>query len=227
MKRLFLLGAAVLAISVSPAAASTVSFTFPSVVNGPFDVVVKAQNLFTGRDTTTDIIISYGFNVTVGDPSIVSFLSATSGPLFDPATSEPGTRVFAAASGQHGFGIEPGVVEPLTLATLHFSVLRSGTANILISSDLSNPFQGLQFLNAPFQEPIAGTISATATATAPVPEPGALLLSGISLLAGSLWRFKRKVDRAGLSLSGLTASPPARGDAALRTSRKGRGARSA
>jgi hypothetical protein len=189
-KTVILLTTAWLAGIGSVASASTISFVAPPTVSGPFDVVVRAQNLFTGRDIATDLIISYGFNVNVSNPAILSFLGATSGPQFDAATTEPGTDVFAAAFGQHGFGIEPGLAEPLTLVTLHFNATGSGPATIFITSDLSNPFQGLQFVNEPFQEPIAGTIAETIAAS-PVPEPATILLTGVGVLAAA--RRRRRV----------------------------------
>ena len=182
MKTLVLLAAAMLTAFGSSAAAATISFTSPTLVSGPFDVMVQARNLFAGRDTSTELIISFGFNVGTSEPSILSFLGATSGPLFEAATSEPGTNVFAAASGQHGFGIEPGATEPLLLATLHFNTIGSGPANIVIASDVTNLFQGLQFFNPPFQESITGTLPVTAAAVNTVPEPATLLLSGIGLI---------------------------------------------
>jgi hypothetical protein len=166
---------ALLAIFGSPAAAATITFTTPGAVSGPFDVTIHAQDVFAGRDSS-DLLISFGFNVAVSDPTVVSFVGATSGPLFDAVTTQPGTMVFASAFGQNGFGVEPGVTEPLVLATLHFAAVGAGAANILITSDLANLFQGLQFLNEPFAESIAAP-------TTPVPEPATLLLSGIGLLA--------------------------------------------
>ena len=97
MKRFILAAVAILAASGSPAAAATITFTAPAVVSGPFDVLVRAQNLFAGRDPATDILISYGFNVGV-TPGVLSFLGATSGPLFDKATTEPGTNVLGRRS---------------------------------------------------------------------------------------------------------------------------------
>jgi hypothetical protein len=188
MKKLVLLAVTLLATCGSPVAAATISFTAPAVVSGPFDVLVRAQNLFAGRDPSTDIAISFGFNASTSNPSVLAFLGATSGPLFDPVTSAPGTNVFAAASGQHGFGIEPGATEPVLLATLRFNAIGTGPANVLISSDLTNLFQGLQFFNAPFQESIAGTLPVSAGAASAVPEPATLLLSTVGVIVLMMMR---------------------------------------
>jgi len=177
MKRLIVLAAAMLIGVAHVTSASTIAFTAPTAVSGAFDVVVQARDLFVGRDATTDLLIAYGFNVTVSDSAILQFVGATSGALFDPATTEPGTNVFAAAFGQNGFGIEPGIAEPVTLAVLHFTALGPGPASILVTSDVSNPFQGLQYFNAPFQESIVGTVSVTT-----LPEPATILLMSVGLL---------------------------------------------
>jgi len=174
----------------SSARASTISFSTPGVVSGPFDVIVSAQNLFTGRDTTTDAVLAFGFNVAVSDPTKLSFTGATSGPLFDAATALPGTNVYALAS---GFGILPGTPEPITLVTLHFNVIATGLANILITTNLANLDQGLQFFNAPFAESIAATIPVEAAA--PVPEPTTLVLSGIGLVGLATGRLRQRQRR--------------------------------
>jgi PEP-CTERM motif len=191
MKRILLLVAIAVATLTfgSTASAATITFDSPSVVSGgSFDVVVEASDLFAGRDPKTDGILGFGFNVDVSDPAKLAFTGATSGPLFDAVTTQPGTDVFAAAS---GLAIFSGTPEPIVLATLHFNVLAPGTSNILITSDLSNLFQGLQYFNEPFAEAIAGTLPVTAAATT-VPEPTTLLLSGIGLIGmASLRRLRR------------------------------------
>lgn len=190
MKRLVFLGVALLAACGPPASASTISFTAPALVSGPFDVVVAAQSVFAGRDPL-DLVISYGFNVGISDPSILAFLGATSGPLFDPATAPPGTDVFGSA---RGFGIDSLVAEPLTLATLHFNATGAGLASIVISSNASSAFQGLQFLFDPLPGPIAGTVSVAARSAAAIPEAGTFLLIGVGLAGGSgvLRGFRRR-----------------------------------
>jgi PEP-CTERM motif len=185
MKKLLLLVATFVATVTftSSASAATISLSNPGVVSGPFDIVVTATDLFAGRDVTTDGIVSFGFNVVVNNPNVLTFVGATSGPLFDPVTSAPGTGVFASAS---GFGIFPSTPEPLVLATLHFDVLKPGMSSFTLQSVLSNAFQGLQYLDAPFAERIfvgSGVVNV-------VPEPATLVLS-LSGLIGLVAARKR------------------------------------
>ena len=71
-------------------------------------------------------------------------------------------------------------------------MIGSGPASIVISSDLSNLFQGLQFLNTPFQESIAATLPVTASR---VPEPATVLLSAMGLVGVlSRRRSRRSLD---------------------------------
>lgn len=188
MKKLLLLVATFVATVTftSSASAATISLSHPGVngvVSGPFDIVVTATDLFAGRDVTTDGIVSFGFNVNVSNPNVLSFLGATSGPLFDPVTTAPGTAVFASAA---GLGIFPGTPEPLVLATLHFDVLKPGMGSFTIASLVSNAFQGLQYLNAPFAE----RIFVNSDVVNVIPEPATLVLS-LSGLIGLVAARKR------------------------------------
>jgi hypothetical protein len=189
----FLLGAAMLAALGLPASAATISLAGPTAANGTFDITVQATNLFAGRDTSTDGIISYGFNLAF-DPLLLSFDGADSGPLFDAPTTVPGTDVFGAAS---GFGIFPPVTEPLELAILHFTRISTGTADVTISSDLLNPFQGLQYVNEPFAESIDGKFSVADAAEAP--EPATLGIAAVGLLGIGILR-RRKVAQTSWSV---------------------------
>ncbi len=184
-KNFFLLAAALLALPVS---ATQIFVSGPSSASGSFDVVVTATNLFDGRDPNTDLILSYGFDIGIDDPSVIVFTGATPGPLFDALTTVPGTDVFAGT-----IGIDSTTSEPLTLATLHFDVIGTGPAQITISSDLGNPFQGLQYLNEPFAVSIDGVLPLDA-----VPEPAAMLLTGAGLIASAilLRRTRRSVYAA-------------------------------
>jgi len=186
MKKTILLIALLIAAVGSPASAAVISFSPASgTVSGIFTVDVQATSLFTGRNAATDGIISYGFNFAIGDPAILSFIGASSGPLFDPPTTQPGTDVFGAAS---GLGIFDPVTEPLLLATLTFQVIGVGPVSIVFSTaDIdTNFFQGLQYLESPFQEPISGTVSLTA-----VPEPATIAFAGLALAVLAVARRTR------------------------------------
>jgi hypothetical protein len=191
MNKLIVAAVAVLVFAARGVSASSISVASPSVVTGNFDVSVRAADLFAGRDAATDVMFAFGFNVTVSSPGILSFVGATAGPLFEAASSEPGTDVFAQAL---GLGIDASALEPLLLATLHFFVTAPGRTDVILTSDLTSPFGGLQFFNGPFEESITGSVSLTAvsgSATA-VPEPTAILLMAGGLLGIAVHMRRRK-----------------------------------
>lgn len=179
------LGAAILVLALAaPASAASITLTPTPIALGAFDVTVSVNDLFLGRDAS-DGLISFGF--TVSTPASASFIGATSNSLFfDPVSVVPGTSVFAAAS---GLGLFPPAASPLTLATLHFQALGPTPIVISLTTDLANPFQGLQFFNDPFVESIGGRVSVGSAAA--VPEPATLLLLGSGLAVTSLRRRRR------------------------------------
>src|SRR5262245_24920935 len=50
--------------------------------DSPFDVVVQVNGLFDGRNPG-DTLLAYGFNVTVGNSSVLNYTGETAGTLFD------------------------------------------------------------------------------------------------------------------------------------------------
>ncbi len=176
-----------LAASVTPARASSISLALMGPVSpgSTFDVAVQVTDLFAGRDPS-DVLLGYGFNVTIGDGSVVQYLSETAGPLFDDLGL---ASVTAAGVATNILGIAPGdFVDPLTLATLHFKALSAGTSKIGVTWDPSDLNQGLVYLDLPYE-----AIDASTDVTAAVPEPATLftLASGVALVIGARRRRKR------------------------------------
>ena len=186
-RRLFATAVLCCALGATPARASTITLGVTSPVNAgsPFDVVVRASDVFVGR-APDDVVVGFGFDVTIGDPGLFQFTGATTGPLFAPLSL--GTPMVAAFA-LNPLGIGPGDFSgPLTLATLHFSALRGGTGAIGVTWNSADLNQGLVYLDLP-----VGAISASAsvTAAAVVPEPATLVLvwaPAAALLRRRLWR---------------------------------------
>ncbi len=160
------------ALGATPAVASTISLGVTSPVNAgtPFDVVVQVTDVFGGR-SIGDVVVGFGFDVTIGDPGLFQFVNATVGPLFAPLAL--GTPMVA------GFALNPLGIGPadfsgaLTLATLHFNALHAGGSSIGVTWDSGDLNQGLVYLDLP-----VGAISASTDvrAVASVPEPSTLVL---------------------------------------------------
>ena len=156
----------------APALASTISLGVTSPVNAgsAFDVTVQVTNVFAGR-AVGDVVVAFGFDVTIGNPGLFQFVGATVGPLFVPlALGTPMVAGFAL----NPLGIGPGDFSgPLTLATLHFNALRAGGSSIGVTWDSADLNQGLVYLDLPF-----GAIAASTDvrAIASVPEPSTLVL---------------------------------------------------
>jgi hypothetical protein len=171
------------ALGATPALASTISLgvTAPVHAGSTFDVTVQVNDVFGGR-AIGDVVVGFGFNVTIGDPGLFQFVSATVGPLFAPlALGTPMVAGFALNPLGIGPGDFPGA---LTLATLHFNALHAGGSSIGVTWDSSDLNQGLVYLDLP-----VGAISASTNvqSVASVPEPSTVML----MIAPALGLLKR------------------------------------
>ncbi len=179
IKRLCVLAVAMLAMSV-PARAATITLDVasPVSVGSMFDVTVLVTNVFAGRPLD-DVVVGFGFNVTVGNSSVAEFVDSTAGSLFFPL--DLGTPMVSGIA-LNPLGIGPGDFSgPLTLATLHFRAIGAGSSPIGVTWDSSDLNQGLVYLDLPYG-PISASTSVRAVST--VPEPATLLLvaAGLTVL---------------------------------------------
>jgi len=158
-------------LGTTPAVASMISLDVSSPVNAgaSFDVAVQVTDVFAGR-AIDDVLVAFGFDVTIGDPGVIQFTGATVGPLFAPLAL--GTPMVAGIAA-NPLGIGPGdFSSPLTLAMLHFSALHSGTSSLGVTWDSSDLNQGLVYLDLPFG-PIAASTDVRVSA---IPEPSTMFL---------------------------------------------------
>jgi hypothetical protein len=187
--KLFTIAAVALAASVLPAYATIITLSPLSspTAGGSFDVALQVSDVFSADPT--DAIAAFGFNIVIGDSTVLSYTGETIGSLFDDSSGFPGSPAvvgFASA----GFLAAGDFTEPLTLATLHFNALKASVSAITITTDLSDANQGLFYLNA-------GSTSLNSTTTvnvagATTPEPSAAILGGLALTGLFVYRVYRR-----------------------------------
>jgi PEP-CTERM motif len=170
-----LLTAAILALS--PAAHALILVLTPSSTavdpGEDFTVQVTASQVFDGLDPA-DEVLTFGFDVTVSDPTRTAFTGATVGGGFDDdSPSLPDTDVAGEAF--------PSVTDDaIVLALLSFRAGQPGAVELGIASDLSDPNEGLRYLLAGQRE-LAGGVTITVV---PEPSTALLLAAGVALLVG-------------------------------------------
>jgi hypothetical protein len=176
-----------LGASLVPAQASLISLNLlsPPQVGSSFDVAVQLTGAFSSNPG--DAISSYGFNVTVRNPSVVSYTSETAGGLFTDLSGVIGPPSQVTGFATSGFLEAGDFTEPLTLAVLHFFVNGPGSSTISISADLTDLNQGLYYLDA---GQAAISASTTVSPGAATPEPGTILFGGVAVIG--LFLLKRK-----------------------------------
>ena len=167
---ILVLSALVLCLSVSQASALPMTFTLSDSHIEPgeiFSIEVWANDVF---DTYPgDEVLAFGFDVTNSDPSIVSFDSASVGPLFnDDSAFFPNTDVAGS--------VFPGILDnSIHLATLDYTALGLGSVALGISSEITDFNEGLVYF-------MAGNIDITSSLNVNVvPEPSTYLLFAFGL----------------------------------------------
>lgn len=172
----------------APAATVTLVPASSSVGLGSiFDLTLQVDNLADGRPDG-DEFLAFGFNVSIADPSLVTFLSAAVDPAFVDLSPFFAGQPMVAALAFPGIPVS-GVSGPLTLAVLTFQAGGAmGSTSISVSGNpLADPNEGLLFVSA------AENLDARASVQL-VPEPATLALSAAGLAILLAFRRRRALQ---------------------------------
>ena len=169
--------AALIAAGTLSAQAATVSLsgTAAASVGQTFSLDVLLQQPFDG-ERAGDELLAFGMDLSF-DGSLLKLLGVSLAPAWSDDSAFTGVLLSGSAF--------PGVADEgqgaLTLATLSFEVLGSGSTSIALGSDAAGNFNhGLVYLMAPTLD-----VQATHALALSVPEPGsyAMMLAGLGLLS--------------------------------------------
>lgn len=163
-------------------------------VGSDFDLAVQVTDVFGGR-SAGDALLAFGFNYSIGDTALFSFVSATPGQLFTDLSAAFGGTPPVAGIATNGGLTSTDFTEPLVLATLRFHANGAGSASIGVTYDPTDLNQGLVYANDPGYAAISASTTVTASPT-PEPASGALAL----LAAGALAFAARRLQLTDLSL---------------------------
>ncbi|MEO8367915.1 MAG: PEP-CTERM sorting domain-containing protein [Candidatus Solibacter sp.] len=189
MKNLLVLGLVAVATAIVPAQAGTYTLGPAATVGlgDSFDMTLTLADPFAGHPG--DAITSFGFNVGILDPSVVSYTGFTAGSLFFDATFGPIPTVLVFANDPGGLStLTPGYSDPFIIGVLHFSALQYGTTGISVFTDAANdPNQGLYYASSATAEDFSASSDATVA-----PEPGTLAISALGVCALALASRRRR-----------------------------------
>lgn len=171
------------ATATIPLPAATIGLSLSSNIVGAgsnFTLAVRVTDL------ASDSLVAFGMNPFISDSSKVAFLSAVVDPAFNDDSGFFGGNPAIA-----GDAFPPIGTAPVTLATLTFRVLQAGAVNVGVSSNLTDPNQGL-FLLGGVQDL---STSAAVNVVAPDPSTATLLILGLGVCYARFQKCRRERDQ--------------------------------
>jgi hypothetical protein len=177
--------------SLAGSFAATVDLNFSRTtlnVGETFTVEVRLTDVFGNADPQNDVLAGFGFNPAVANLLLLNLSSVSVNTDYFDEVTGPDLPTVAGLFNTLNFpaGITAAdVVEPLRLATLTFTALAPGQTSVGITSDTSDPSQGLILFGASVLQEDLTSAGSLVTINEPVsnviPEPSTWLMLGSSL----------------------------------------------